>query len=80
MLSEKCLCLNGYYENGITLCSTCNFKCQTCVDVDTKCLTCDTYSHRVLDELLNVCACPSDLFEDGEELVCAECDDNCLTC
>lgn len=39
ILSENCACKDGSFEDGVSICGNCSFKCETC-DNDTTCLTC----------------------------------------
>jgi proprotein convertase subtilisin/kexin type 5 len=47
LLVNSCICLNGYYDIGITQCSPCHSTCMTCNNnTNISCLTCDSTINR----------------------------------
>lgn len=71
-----CNCMDGYFDNGVELCSACNYKCLTCTS-STACVTCDSTKFR--QQSLPNCPCMSGYF-DNSTATCAACPYYCTTC
>ena len=78
---NTCLCLNGYFDNGVSACVACDYTCATCSTSSTHCLTCPSASitFRTDNSASNYCPCSNGYYDDGT-LVCKKCHYSCLTC
>ncbi|CAK90284.1 unnamed protein product (macronuclear) [Paramecium tetraurelia] len=75
---QSCNCKDNYFDIGKPLCSLCNYRCYTCVTLETQCLSCPPQSLRVLSNSL--CQCPAGYYDDGVNINCQKCHYSCSTC
>jgi len=78
--TNSCICIDGYYDNGITQCAPCEYTCMTCNNnTNISCLSCNATFNRTL--VNTSCLC-SDGYADnnGTCLFCNVTLANCLNC
>lgn len=57
LVNNSCVCDSGYYESGVLLCGTCNYKCLTCSDgSQNSCLSCNSLLNRNLMNASCLCS------------------------
>ncbi|KAL4442386.1 hypothetical protein ABPG74_005727, partial [Tetrahymena malaccensis] len=79
LYGTQCLCLPGYGQDAGGNCVPCNYSCFRCQSSDhTICTQCDPESFRTLQG--NLCNCLNGYYDDGANMVCKKCKNNCLTC
>lgn len=75
---NKCLCREGYFDNGGLMCQKCSYKCLTCDIFADNCTSCPSTSLRTTPAPL--CDCQIGFYDDGVNTLCQVCDYRCLTC
>ncbi|EAS03999.2 EGF-like domain protein (macronuclear) [Tetrahymena thermophila SB210] len=79
LYGTQCLCLPGYGQDASGNCVLCNYPCFRCSNNDhTVCTQCDHQSFRILQG--STCVCQHGYYDDGTNMVCKQCKNNCLTC
>ena len=54
--TDKCICIDGYFENTSLLCEQCHSNCFTCDNnAANTCLSCNANIHRVLSGTECIC-------------------------
>jgi hypothetical protein len=81
-----CICAFYYYQVGSSLqCTACQYSCQRCAaNSATSCTLCDNQFHRTLSDPSSTgkgpCLCDALYFDNGRDLMCANCHYSCSTC
>ena len=74
-----CACLEGFFDNGVAVCSACNVACRTCSGNAGFCTSCKLNSNTALSG--NACAClPGFTPRIPADGTCYKCDVTCATC
>ncbi|CAD8108413.1 unnamed protein product [Paramecium sonneborni] len=79
-IGSTCICKDGYFEVGKSVCQKCSIQCKLCITKDDKCIGCEDNTLRVLNSILHKCLCPIGYFDDGQISVCQQCHYTCQTC
>lgn len=73
-----CLCMDGYFEEGVLICSKCDYQCLTCKTNSSNCLSCKTTSTN-RNSNPPECSCKDGYYDIGN-YICEKCPHNCETC
>lgn len=79
-IDNKYRCIDTYFDNGVSNCVQCDYKCGNCESTVTNCTTCNAGSNRVAWSLTNYdCICEVGFFDNGA-IQCIACSYQCGTC
>lgn len=76
--SNQCLCLTGYFDPGVAICSKCSYKCKTCSGTALTCYTCEATDKRYL--AWPNCPCYEGFYDNGFLSMCQPCYFKCKGC
>jgi hypothetical protein len=80
--SNDCVCLQGFFEQGVSVCGKCHYTCLTCNGgLETSCLSCSANSqlNRIPTPVSGMCSCVNGYFDAGQQF-CEVCSQNCRSC
>jgi len=78
--TNECNCVDGYYDNGQSLCLACNSSCKTCSSQNV-CTSCDATQNKRLSS--GSCLCTAGYFTTADaqgNLQCSKCASQCDEC
>jgi hypothetical protein len=79
--NSLCLCSEGFYDVGATVCDPCHYSCSECSGPQvSQCLSCPdaSISYRYLSN--NYCLCNKGYYDDNVSTNCKSCHMSCESC
>ncbi|KAL4490890.1 hypothetical protein ABPG72_008626 [Tetrahymena utriculariae] len=83
LVDGKCICQEGYYDDGTKLCKKCDYTCKACLKSQTSCTKCDSGAQRYpSDSIAPIfkCLCQRGYYDDGFDTQCKQCYDQNQYC
>ncbi|CAD8190570.1 unnamed protein product [Paramecium octaurelia] len=80
LINSTCVCASPNVDIGQPQCQCqqCHYRCETCENILTNCLTCAPNTFRTLS--ISRCICQQGYFDDGSNPICQKCHYSCQYC
>ncbi len=80
LVGTSCACNDGHYDNGVSVCALCNYRCLTCSGLATSCISCNSALFRTINATTNECLCDSGYYENNTCMTCQTTSTGCTSC